>query len=459
MAQKRKASNPLPTRTIATKAPRHQPPLPSIPHLLRTRPWLTRPQSISPQDFFVLHTRDNLVAGATGPKDWNLVAAEFNEAFKEELKKPLAWNTLSKRCVAARKTFLRENEEYAGVVRYPVPDLEGDEEDEEGEEEGYEDGDMLDVDETEGDGRGQTPSLLTGEGLMHPTNALPSRNNAALVTPQNSGSPPPGHHLLPATSPALLSPEFHNPSSIPVHYIDPTTRAKFHLRHCTTDPVTFHFLDAHEGDLAREDPQYIDAEHFTSLSPIYARTAKRNSRDSVINVPTDFSVRTVNIFVQLVVPWPATDLPEHYLWKVRKPVPSVYDRFGGIKVEKITWTVDTLLDLLFFAQMLEVYWIVDIVIDRLHFMYVDQKKYAEVCKAMGERDKGWVNIEGRSVFVGARLPAAENSLAGVSAEDFEKEVLQRLVQGSGDLPALTFVGDLLNALGGEVDAEWLSTLR
>lgn len=113
-------------RVIATKAPRQRPasitPEPTISQLLSTRPWLSRPQSVSEQDRFIIHYRDNLIPGATAPKDWNEVTAEFNEKFREQLK-PLSWKTLSKRCGVARKIFLGENEDYARVLTYPVPDI------------------------------------------------------------------------------------------------------------------------------------------------------------------------------------------------------------------------------------------------------------------------------------------------------------------------------------------------
>jgi hypothetical protein len=91
---------------------------------LRTRPWLMRPQQISEQDLWILHSRDNLVPGAIGPKDWHVLAGEFNKRFEDELKKPLAYNTLSKRCGTARKEFLKNNPEYVGVCVYPVPKAE-----------------------------------------------------------------------------------------------------------------------------------------------------------------------------------------------------------------------------------------------------------------------------------------------------------------------------------------------
>ncbi|KAH7406755.1 hypothetical protein DE146DRAFT_648340 [Phaeosphaeria sp. MPI-PUGE-AT-0046c] len=46
------------------------------------------------QDLCLLHCRDNLIPGSTGPKQWGVIVAEFNERFKEELSKDLAWNTL-----------------------------------------------------------------------------------------------------------------------------------------------------------------------------------------------------------------------------------------------------------------------------------------------------------------------------------------------------------------------------
>lgn len=421
-----------------------KPSSPTVIQLLHTRPWLTRAQSLSEQDLFILHSRDNLVSGATGPKDWPAVAAEYNERFTNELKKPLAWKTLSKRCGLARKIFQAENEEYAGVVVYPVPLLESDDRDGDadvvsGEEEEYEEGGDEDGEGDEGEEEQMQDVIETATDAPPPTEQATQRSSH---TPIPSTTAP---LTLPAasTTPKHLTPGFHDPSSTPPSTIPALTRAKFHLRHRTHSPVYFEFLSADEQALVTYDAHYMDAQILAANSALYARALQHDPNTSVIDVPVPFSVRTVNILIQLLAPVRATELPSHYLWKAEKPEPGVYDRFGGIEVEEIAWTIDVLLDLMFFARVLEVFWVVDMVVDRVHFLFTEQSKCRDAVELM-------IDVGGR-----LRMPVADTRLARVTAEDLEEDVLEMLAKAPVDFPTLRFVVDLLAALGGSVDAEWL----
>ncbi|KAJ5062165.1 hypothetical protein PSV09DRAFT_2180847 [Bipolaris maydis] len=413
-------------RVIAAKAPRQRPSSvtaeQTISQLLCTRPWLSRPQSVSEQDRFIIYCRDNLVPGATGPKDWNEVTAEFNEKFREQLK-PLAWKTLSKRCGVARKIFLGENEDYARVLTYPVPDIDA---------EGDSDEDV-DMD-----------TQMVGEEALHsdPTQPTP-------------------HPLPPNPSPqtkALLSipstrsmPGFYDPASISDTYITPTTRAKFHIRSRTASFVRFHFLNPHEDRLVKDNPQCVDIEILVANSPFYARNLQRNTHFTVIDVPEKFTARTVNVFIQVIAPVRATRLPEHYLWKAQAATPGVYDRFGAVKAEKIDWTVEGLLDLLFFAQILEVEWVVDMVIDRLHFLFVERKRLSQVTTDAVVSDIQ--RVAGRS-----RASMAAMHPTKLSAEDFGQGVVTHLAENSKDVQTLRFIVDLMSGLGGQADANWISRM-
>ncbi|EUC40099.1 hypothetical protein COCMIDRAFT_109641 [Bipolaris oryzae ATCC 44560] len=321
------------TRIIAAKAPRQRTasatPKLTVFQLLATRPWLLRPQSVSEQDLFIIHCRDNLVPGATGPKDWDEVAEEYNNKYREHMK-PLAWKTLSKRCGIARKIFMGENEDYAHVLEYPVPDVDA---------EGESDEDV-DMDT-------QIVAPIT-----------------TLFT-----------HSMPG---------FYDPASIPKTDITTIVRAKFHIRNRTTSFVRFHFLNTNEERLVKDNPQCVDTKILIANSPFYARSLHRSANYTIIDVPEQFNARTINVFIQLIAPVRATRLPDHYLWKAQAATPGLYDRFGAIKAEKIDWTVAGLLDLLLFAAILEVDWIVDIVIDRLHFLFVEQKRLSQTPAAVSD---------------------------------------------------------------------------
>ncbi|KAF5849140.1 hypothetical protein GGP41_006070 [Bipolaris sorokiniana] len=384
-------------RVIATKAPRQRPasitPEPTISQLLSTRPWLSRPQSVSEQDRFIIHYRDNLIPGATAPKDWNEVTAEFNEKFREQLK-PLSWKTLSKRCGVARKIFLGENEDYARVLTYPVPDIDTERESDE------------DVD-------------------------MDTKISKALL-------PIPSIRSMPG---------FYDPASISDTYITPTTRAKFHIRNRTTSFVRFHFLNPNEDCLVKDNPQCVDIKILIANSPFYARNLQRNTHFTIVDVPKKFTAHTVNAFIQLIAPVCATRLPEHYLWKAQVATPGVYDRFGAVKAEKIDWTVESLLDLVFFAQILEVDWVVDMVIDRIHFLFVEQKRLNQVNGAVSDTQR----VAGRS-----RASMAAMQLTKLSTEDFGQGVITHLAEISMDMSTLRFIADLMSGLGSKLDAKWIA---
>ncbi|KAI4634886.1 hypothetical protein J4E83_002208 [Alternaria metachromatica] len=484
MTSKRKASDltndviasdskrPKVARVAATKEPRRQPTniagntdakTTSAPSVLQTRPWLTRDQPISEQDLFILHCRDNLIPGATGPKDWHVLAEEFNARFDHELKKPLAYNTLSKRCGAARKLFLKNNPEYVGVCIYPVPRVEtGAEEKSQGSDMVNSEGDDDESDTEEEDAHampsGETAEPQGESATQHLETHVATLPAHKLPTPVSS-SPPTRREHSSTSKITTLPPGFFNPSTVEENYILPNTRAKFHLQQRTDERVTFRFSDPDEGSPATEDAQYVDANTLISISPFYARTAAGDPRNTVITVPDYITIRTVNIFIQLISPERANELPTHYLWSERKSVSGVYDRYGAIRVEKIIWTVDALLDLLLFAQWMEVYWIVDMVVDRLHFLFAEEARCEDIFADMGKPVDGYVNIAGRQVFVGSRLPPVDNTLARVTAKDFERDFMVLLAEMSASTPVWRFLADLLYALGEEVkSAEWFPAL-
>ncbi|KAL1800248.1 hypothetical protein ACET3X_000590 [Alternaria dauci] len=456
-------------RPIATKKPR----TPALSHpgaandtnttatntasLLQTRPWLRRPQQISEQDLWILHHRDNLIPGATGPQDWHVLAAEFNKRFEDELKKPLAYNTLSKRCGVARKTFLKTNPEYARVCVYPVPEAEAETEEE------SEDVEMTDseesVDQTDSQEQGlwyppnldntnmfheHIPNLAQWQTIATPADSLEQETPSERASYSRVNTPIPGSF---------------NPSTVQDNYIPPTTRAKFHLQHRTNKPVTFHFFDPHEEILMRDDPQYIDADILKFISPSYSRKALRSPESGVINLPEHTGPRTVNIFIQLVSPERAIELPTHYLWKAKAPVPGVFDRFGAIHVEKIAWTVDALLELLLLAQWMEVYWIIDMVIDRMHYLFTQQARYKALFAAIGKSPRGCDGVGGQQVLVGSQLPPVDNTFASIAPEDFDAETLTRFVKFFVETPVWRFVADMIYALGGEAEGgEWVTAI-
>ncbi|KAE8840962.1 hypothetical protein PTNB73_05342 [Pyrenophora teres f. teres] len=437
-------------------------------HLLLNRPWLNTPQTVSAQDLFIIQSRDNLTPGSTGPKDWTEVAREFNERFRDDLKKPLAPATMSRRCGVARKDFLRDNPEYEEARKYPIPDnLEEEEEDNDDDEDEYQtEDDEQQQEEMDSDGWTMDPMDPDIDAYYNCNPRAPFYHY-----PDPRFDPPPNPSLLLANTPT--TPQFtpgkpptsthphipgsYNPSAIHSTSIPPLTRIKFHLRHRTSEPVTFHFSSPDQNNLG-ESSQYVDANLLVATSSVYATQARVDPEDTAIFVPAPFTARTVNIFIQLISPEPALELPTHFLWKARKGVPGIYDRFGGIAVEKIEWSEETLVDLLFFAREMGVTWILDMVVDRLFFLFDRECKNKAAFKDMGQPVNGHVNVRGRKVFVGYKLPAVDAPLPTLSVDDFWAEVLHSLVAGTKglDVPTLSFVGDLIKGLHLEVDPIWLA---
>ncbi|KAI4959852.1 hypothetical protein J4E86_003577 [Alternaria arbusti] len=464
------ASTPKRPRVAATKEPRRQPPnvasnrdakTTSAPSLLQTRPWLTRAQPISEQDLFILHCRDNLVPGATGPKDWHVLAEEFNARFDHELKKPLAYNTLSKRCGAARKLFLKNNPEYVGVCVYPVPQVEtGAEEKSQGSDTVNSEGDD-DESDTEEENAHAMPSGKTAEpqgrsATQHLETEVATLPAHKLPTPISS-SPPALRKHSSTSKITTLPPGFFNPSTVEESYVLPNTRAKFHLQQRTDERVTFRFSGPHEQSIANEDAQYVDTNTLLSISPFYARTAAEDPRNTIITVPDYITTRTVNIFIQLISPERANELPTHQLWSVKKPVSGVYDRYGAIRVEKIIWSIDALLDLLLFAQWMEVYWVVDMLVDRLHFLFAEEARYEDIFADMGKPVDGYVNIGGRQVFVGSKLPPVDNTLARVTAKDFERDFMVLLAEMSATGSETCYTAHRVHSATHNIDALYASS--
>jgi hypothetical protein len=188
-------------------------------------------------------------------------------------------------------------------------------------------------------------------------------------------------------------------------------------------------------------------------SPYCARVT-REEPDIPIDVPEHFTARTVNIFTQLVSPTRATSLPTHYLWTSGKPVPGVYDRFGAIRPEEIPWTIGTLLGLHAFAQLMQVHFVCDMVLDRIHWMFTAQVKMKKEYASTPLQHKS-LNEAGKNVLAGFRRPKGPDLDCSLAAEDFETEHLEMLaLEEPLDFQALTFIADVIHALGGAPDQEW-----
>jgi hypothetical protein len=159
----------------------------------------------------------------------------------------------------------------------------------------------------------------------------------------------------------------------------------------------------------------------------------------------------VNIFIQLVSPSRATSLPTQYLWKSEKLIPA-YMTTVAIDPEKIDWSIDGLLDLHAFARHMEVRFVCDMVLDRIHWMYsahtAMKKAYADVLLQHGKA--------GRKAGADFQMPLAPDLGFSLAAEDFEVEHLDLLaLEEPLDVQAFTFITDVLHALGGAPDKEWV----
>jgi hypothetical protein len=102
-----------------------------------------------------------------------------------------------------------------------------------------------------------------------------------------------------------------------------------------------------------------------------------------------------------------------------------------------------------------VYFICDLLIDRLHCIFMEQKKLRDAYATMVFGKNGWIQVTGDWVHVGGKLPYVSMQACRLAAADFETKHLDRLIAGSADVPTLTFISDLLQALSGEVDEKWL----
>ena len=460
------------------------------------RPWLKRRQTLPEQTVWLIHAHDNLVPGATRPKPWKDVAIEFNEHFKAVLAKPLAHKTLSKRVSDSRAQFLAHNPEYPEKPTYPVPMYDPEADDEEqsaGDEDVAMSEDEQEVDDEnrlsddiwddeeqqdpDADMRENEEELVQTElpDTVRDTTPLPfeaahvendvedgARSGTPLPVTRKRSVQLPAAQISPVTSALDVSanaPSMYGASSIPEHRISTVDRMKYHLRRRTDEPVAFNFLDLDEDETKTftNDVQFVDHDILMDVSPTYVRYAHKYP-DRPMDVPKGITTKTVNAFCQIIAPVRATQLPTHYLWQSEKPVPGEYDRFGAIEPEKITWSVDMLLELLAFARHMKVLWICDMVIDRLHQMYTEQAKLRDMCRKHFQQT-GWMNVNGRQVNVGVHLPSVPDlENRGLTPMDFESEHLNGLLKDPVDEPTLTFVGDVIAASGDELDPEWLEGL-
>ncbi|KAF2034042.1 hypothetical protein EK21DRAFT_85842 [Setomelanomma holmii] len=443
-------SNQLTEQKLVTKTRSHKkqimptPPTPPSSPAKLARPWLKRPQSLDEQSLFLIQYRDNLVVGATGPKPWDVVAVEFNKRFKDELSKNLAWNTLSKRTGQARKQFLRDNPEYTVALQYPVPEFEDGEED-------------------DGDHHEEEEVIKVMDSELYKSTEESTTSSQTIIDIDNDQVTPEENpedakllnvaQLATQTSTPTQEPGAYYPSLISDHNITPLDRAKYHLRHRTQKAVAIHFLDGNEADLDAADPQIIDHD-ILATSPLYTRLITFDP-DAVLDIPSHVSHKTLNAFIQIIAPFPATTLPTHYLWRTEKQIHGILDRFDAIEPEKIHWSVGTLIELVAFAQYMEVHWVGDMVIDRLRWMFDVQTRVKEAC-AKTDLPVAHRDVQGRKVYLPPRLVAPGDMTAwSISVEDFDSDVLAHLVTEPVDVKTLSFIADLMRALGGQPDTTWL----
>jgi hypothetical protein len=210
--------------------------------------------------------------------------------------------------------------------------------------------------------------------------------------------------------------------------------------------VVFNFLDLNEAALVQDNPHSMDHDALLEISPFYFNYI-RNHPNQPIDVPEEFCAKMVNAFIQMIWPAHAKSLPTHSLWRSELPVPGIYDRFGAIGCEKLTWSVDNLLELLAFARFMEVYSVCDIVIDRLHFMFLEQQK-AHSIRSPDEPTGPYFKPE----------PASHQQDLDftLSASAFRTPWLTSLCAQPIDTQTLTFIADLMHALPGTPDETWLS---
>jgi len=405
-----------------------------------SRPWLTREQKISKQDLWVIHCRDNLVPGALGPKSWTTVGAEFNETFNTKL----SYKTLKRRLYDSTKLFYADNPEYlpARVYLVPMPVQE----------------DEKDIAE-DNSTVPQLGSVLTP--VPHPVvqNSRTRRVKKAANEKQVQPLGDPGTHPgISSLRPVSISDSQYgyigawSASSISEHHISAIDRAKYHLRRRTKGRVNFSFLDAWEQELAETDEQFFDHNTLLMASPFYARMAHAGPA-RVVSVSKNFCLKTVNAFSQIISPVNAKALPTHYLWHSEKPVAGVFDRLGAIEPEKISWTVSSLLELHVFARQMEVWFVCDMVIDRLHWMLSEQTKLRELYQKFHKQGDNFTN---QGEMEGVRLPLVPDlDSFSIAAADIEPAWLRLLAEEPVDTRSLTFFRDVIHALSGALETDWL----
>jgi hypothetical protein len=93
------------------------------------------------------------------------------------------------------------------------------------------------------------------------------------------------------------------------------------------------------------------------------------------------------------------------------------------------------------------------VIDRLHWIFLEQAKLREFCRS----GKNSLSVQGEGM---PHLPSVSNlEGCGIAADDFSDETLDALVAEPMDTPTLAFVADLMQALHGVPEVEWLDAQR
>ncbi|KAF1914767.1 hypothetical protein BDU57DRAFT_304041 [Ampelomyces quisqualis] len=377
------------------------------------------------QNIFLIHCRDNIVPGATGPKTWKDVTAEFNEKFTNVLKRPLSYKTIQKRSAEARENYLQDNPDYPATVSYPCYVSAS--------------GDGKECDHMEVD----TTAPQVGKQIQNSEDeAIWSRNQHA---PMNTIPATDVHWVKNHPGAAL------DPASVPLKNVYPMDQAKYHLRRRATDTAIFYFLDPYEAEMVEFDPHTVDHKTMLDISPRYRRLEFYDP-ERPIDVPKKFGSRTVNAFCQMVAPVRAKSLPTHSLWRNGKRTDK---QPGPIVPEKIYWSVDTLLELIAFAHYMEVYWISDMVIDRLHWMFLEKKKLEESHATIMQNFLKELNQNKENKHAAPKLPKLpELNCPNLTLEDLDTDWLDDLVQDNADLKTLSFLADLQIALGGASNQQW-----
>lgn len=412
-----------------------------------------KPLVLNEQNRFIVECYDNRTPSLSRTNIWEDVQDKFNEHFRDEIKRPLAWKTLERRYSEAKKLYDAERVGYDTVVQYPLAQAQVDEDGEKAEIDLVEDvGNDLDNERV-------APNLKENEAALTfslrpavtPSHKKPPKGEPTSKLPIQASA---GTH--PAPEPHASNwidehPGASIPSAISAAHIPPLSRIKFHLRTRSDELATFAY-----SPLTNEEDTSVEHSILYFTSPFYVRFSRDNPA-APLPVPEHFCLTTVKTFVQLISPERATSLPTHYLWTSEEPVAGVYDRFGAIEVEKIHWIVETLLELYGFARWMEVFWIGDMVIDRLHWIFLTQKKLKDVCAGIDRKD-GAIDLgDGEKRFFGSRLPYVANlEDLSLAVEDFKTVWLTRLGTAPVDAKMMAFIADIMRALGGGPNKKWLS---